>query len=260
MSDEAKREARGDQRTAEGSVEVEASHERVWRALTDAEELVRWFPLEASVERPGVGGRIWMSWGGEQGAWVAIEAWDPPRHLRTSWSWGEGPAQVTDYWLEGEGGRTRVRVVTSGFPADASWDDMVEGTRLGWLFELRQLQHYLERHDGEARRAVYIRRRVPLPREAAWERLTEGLDLAALAHDVVDRTPPWQFAAVSRDPPDGLLRLTIDPTHDDPDARDVSVWLCAWGTARERVDPAADHWRAELARLFPNGVALEADA
>ena len=34
----------------------------VWKALAEAEELARWFPLEARVT-PGVGGSIWLSWG-----------------------------------------------------------------------------------------------------------------------------------------------------------------------------------------------------
>jgi uncharacterized protein YndB with AHSA1/START domain len=247
------------ERSAEGRIEVRAPVERVWRALTEASELERWFPLESRVESPGEGGRIYMSWGGEYAGWSEIEAWDAPRHLRTSWGWSEGEAQVTDYWLEGDGETTRVRVVTSGFPADATWDDLVEGTRLGWLFELRQLKHYLERHADEDRRAAYIRRRVSLERSEAWRRLTDGLDVDHLAAEVVDRSPPWQLAAVAGEPADGLIRLTIDPTHHDPSLRDVTVWLCAWGDARAGVEEAAAHWRAELARLFPEGEALEAE-
>jgi hypothetical protein len=201
-----------------------------------------------------------MSWGNEMGEWSEIRAWEPPTLLRTAWSWGEGPARVTEYRLEADGGRTRVRVVTSGFPADASWDDMVEGTRLGWAFELRQLRHYLERHEGEDRRAAYIRRRVALPRAEAWERLMAGADLGDHAAEVFDRSPPWQLAAVATHPADGLLRLTIDPSHDDPSARDVSVWVSAWGEAAGAVPDAASHWRAELARLFPEGEPLEAGA
>lgn len=248
-------------RTAAGAVELDAEVERVWRALTEAAELERWFPLEARVE-PGPGGRIWMSWGGEYGAWSDIEVWDAPRHLRLSWSFGDEPPQVTDYHLEGEGGRTRVRVVTSGFPADASWDDLVEGTRLGWRFELAQLKHYLERHEGEERHASFLRRRVSLAREEAWERLMGpgGVSLEAVVARVVDRSPPWQVAAVTRDPADGLLRLTIDPTHSDPGLRDVSVWLSAWGGAGATVPEAARAWSERLARLFPDGEALEADA
>ena len=102
-------------RAARGETLIDAPPERVWRALTEARELERWFPLEAEVE-PGPEGRIWMGWGNEFGAWSRIRVWDPPHHLRTEWIMTEGgEGQITDYHLEGEGGHTRLRVVTSGF-------------------------------------------------------------------------------------------------------------------------------------------------
>src|SRR5689334_14016537 len=69
-------------RALEDRIVLDASVEAVWRALTDAEELMRWFPLQATVE-PGVGGTITLSWGesGAGGATIAI--WEPNRRLRT---------------------------------------------------------------------------------------------------------------------------------------------------------------------------------
>lgn len=64
-------------RSATGRVEVEASPERVWKALTDAAELVRWFPLEARVE-PGEGGTVFMSWKNEYAGESKILAWRRP--------------------------------------------------------------------------------------------------------------------------------------------------------------------------------------
>ena len=113
----------------------------MWQALTDASELERWFPLEARVT-PGEGGSIYMSWKNEYTGESSILVWDPPHHLRTSWGFdATGQSQVTDYLLEGRGRRTVLRVVTSGFPLDASWDGWVEGTRRGWVFELSALKH-----------------------------------------------------------------------------------------------------------------------
>jgi len=247
-------------RRATGEIEIDAPVEQVWKAVTEARELERWFPLEAEVE-PGPDGRIWMSWGNEFGAWSTIQAWDPPHHLRAEWVMTEGgAAQVTDYRLEGRGGKTWMRVVTSGFPADASWDDMVEGTRLGWIFELRQLKHYVERHSGEDRRAAYRRRRVGLSREEAWARLVApGGAADGLGGEIFDRTPPWQLAAVSAGPGDGIIRLTVDPSHDEPEARDVSVFVAGWGVDAARVGEVAETWRARLADLFPDGRALDAE-
>jgi uncharacterized protein YndB with AHSA1/START domain len=51
-AEEAKKERR-----VEREIEINAVVEDVWKALTDANELARWFPLEARVT-PGVGGKI----------------------------------------------------------------------------------------------------------------------------------------------------------------------------------------------------------
>jgi uncharacterized protein YndB with AHSA1/START domain len=57
-------------RAADVSLEIAASIEDVWRALTDPQELRRWFPLDATVT-PGEGGRMFLSWGD---AWMARHA------------------------------------------------------------------------------------------------------------------------------------------------------------------------------------------
>lgn len=245
-------------RDARGEIVIEAPVERVWQALTEAEELEAWFPLDARVE-PGLGGRIQMSWGHEYDEGLRIEVWDPPRHLRTTWGWGGERPQITDYHLQGTDGSTTLRVVTSGFPEGTEWDDIVEGTRLGWFFELQQLKHYLERHAGKRRHAVFLRRRVPLERGEAWARLNGpgGVFMAEIQGAVLDHSPPWQFAAVLDDPQGGLLRVTVDPTHTDPDRRDVSVWLAAWGADQGALNASAERWRRVLDTLFPDAVTLD---
>ncbi len=168
-------------RSAEGEIDVRASADRVWQALTDERELIRWFPLDAKVE-PGPGGSFYLSWLNEFAATAEIQVWDPPRHLRTGWKFhDEGAAQVTDYYVETKGGRTVVRAVTSGFPLDPAWDGWVEGTNRGWAFELRSLKHYLERHVGEPRHVVYLRRRTPVSNQEAWARLSGEEEFVALA-------------------------------------------------------------------------------
>jgi uncharacterized protein YndB with AHSA1/START domain len=247
-------------RSAQGQVEINASPERVWRALTDAGELERWFPLDARVE-PGPGGTIWMSWRNEFAGAMKILVWDPPRHLQTSWSFHEAdqPAQITDYVLETRQGKTVLRAVTSGFPLDASWDNWVEGTNRGWAFELRSLKHYLERHAGETRHVVYLRRRIPLTNVEGWARLQgpAGLGAWLAGGEPFDRRPALQYAAVVSDPPDALFRVSIEPgAGPASNERDVVLWLSAWGDQERRTAQIRTEWTSLLERLYPEGTAL----
>lgn len=249
-------------RSVFGDIEIDAPPERVWAALTEAAELVRWFPLEARVE-PGEGGSILMSWKNEYAAESAILAWEPYRRLAISWSWddtGEQPPQVTEYRLERDGERTVVRVVTSGFPDDPSWDAFVEGTERGWRFELRSLKEYLERHAGEERDVVYLRRRTDVSAAEAWQRLfgTDGLGARPFEDPPLDGTvfddePHRQYAVVLDGLGGALVRVSVEPTPAGLDTRDVTLWLQAWGEAREPLRAFESTWRSLLERLFPEG-------
>jgi len=241
-------------RKAEGSVEIAASPDMVWRALTDATELARWFPLEARVE-PGEGGSVYMSWKNEYAGESKILVWDPPHHLRTTWGFDpHGVAQVTDYLLEARSGNTFLRVVTSGFPEGASWDAWIEGTRRGWVFELASLKHYLERHRGEDRQVAYVRRRVPLTHQQIWDRLLDAASGLPLRRGrTVDDEPLVQYAAVVDDPADSLMRVSVEPCLPTIDARDVTLWLSAWGPTRGAVSALEQQWSQALVGLFPEG-------
>jgi uncharacterized protein YndB with AHSA1/START domain len=244
-------------RTAEGRVTITAPAERVWKALTDAEELTRWFPLDARVE-PGPGGTVYMSWRNEFAAEMKILVWDPPHHLRTAWAFhqGEEPAQVTDYLIETTRGTTTVRAVTSGFPLDASWDGWVEGTIRGWAFELRSLRHYLERHAGEPRHVAYVRRRVPLTPADAWARLAADRELGPwlTAGRAFDASPGRQYAAVADDPADAMFRVSVEPAGPGSPQPEVVFFLSAWGDQTGAVDAIRGTWARGLERLYPDGV------
>jgi len=243
-------------RSAEGEITVDASAERVWQALTEAAELERWFPLDAKVE-PGAGGHIWMSWRNEYAGKMKILVWNPPSQLRTAWIFHEGEetGQVTDYLIETRGGGTVVRAVTSGFPMDASWDGWVEGTRRGWAFELRSLKHYLERHPGENRQVVYLRRRVALSKDEAWARLQSEPLLAGLVAEsrLFDRKPASQIAAVT--PQSDMFRVSVGPGGPAVQQPEIVFWLSAWGKQEARIEEIRTKWAAMLERVFPEGTA-----
>jgi uncharacterized protein YndB with AHSA1/START domain len=243
-------------RSAEGEIEINATPEQVWQALTDAKELIRWFPLDARV-KPGLGGSVYLSWLNEFAATTEIQVWDPPRHLRTGWSFHEeGPSQVTDYYVETRGGRTVVRAVTSGFPLEDSWDGWVKGTNRGWAFELRSLKHYLERHAGKPRHVVYLRRRISISNQEAWTRLSREKELAPwlTGGQVFDHRPAGQHAAIVNDPSDGLFRASVEPGGPGIDQREIVLWLSAWGDQARRVDELRTRWNSVLERLFPEEI------
>jgi uncharacterized protein YndB with AHSA1/START domain len=158
-------------RTVERDITIAAPIDVVWRALTDAEELTRWFPREARVTL-GPGGSIWMRWDDRYDAESLIEVWEPPRHLRIVFPAEGSRRLMTDYHLDGRGGSTVLRVVTSGFGAGADWDEYFLAVGTGWDFELRGLRHYLERHRSVSRLVVSAQAHHTSTHAAAWQRLT----------------------------------------------------------------------------------------
>ncbi len=149
-------------------IEVAASAAAVWKALTDAEELSRWFPLSARV-KPGPEGTIFLSWGPGCEGEARIDAWAPQKHLR----WIEkapGAADADGIAIEWRlepaaagGGKTLVRLVQSGFTGGNWSDEYFSSTEYGWGFMLVNLRHYLERHAGTPRQVAWPRLKVSVP-------------------------------------------------------------------------------------------------
>jgi uncharacterized protein YndB with AHSA1/START domain len=167
------------------SLDIDASPEEVWRALTEAEELVRWFSTEARVT-PGKGGSMLWSWGHGEDWETRIDAWEPGRLLRLVQEDArpydaqgrqlphgevESARIAMEFTLESRQGKTRLRLVHSGFGSGAAWDSEIEGVTEGWQAELRSLRHYLRRHRGRDRKAGRALVTTALPRDAAWARL-----------------------------------------------------------------------------------------
>ena len=75
-SDDSRPSGGGGTRQQTHEIVIDAPIEAVWKAITDGEELTRWFVEEATVE-PGVGGTITISWGGGDEGESRIEAWEP---------------------------------------------------------------------------------------------------------------------------------------------------------------------------------------
>lgn len=176
-------------RSVERVLEIGAPVERVWRALTEAQELERWFSPRAR-STPGEGGLITLRW--EDVDWeMPVLVWEPPRRLVLGDCGAGGSAKMggksldssplrIEYELEGHGGTTTLRMVHSGFGLGAEWDDAYDGVSCGWSYELRSLRHALERHPGQPRRVAFASRPVGDRADAARAALLSilGIDRA----------------------------------------------------------------------------------
>lgn len=136
------------------SIDVDATLDEVWQAVTTGEGIARWFAPHAAVT-PGEGGSVSVGWDPKEMWSQAITVWEPMRRMQTA---SEMPSKdgrmvrlTVDYHLEAHGGRVRVRLVHSGFDDSGSWDDYIDGLDAGWTFFLFNLKHALERHRGVPR-------------------------------------------------------------------------------------------------------------
>lgn len=264
------------------SLDLDATPDQVWQALTDADELVRWFSTGARVT-PGKGGTMLWSWGhGED--WVTrIDAWEPGKLLRlvqedarpydaqgNQLPPGEvEPARIAmEFSLETVQGKTRLRLVHSGFGHGTAWDAEVDGISEGWQAELRSLRHYLRRHRGRNRTAARGLINTTLPREAAWARLTgpggyrlspaapgegEGFEVVTpggtrYTGTVELNLPGQTLAGTIHELDDGWFRLLT--WRDAHGHTGVWAWLAAYADDATPVREFGAEAQAALERLF----------
>lgn len=261
-------------------IEIAAPAEVVWQALTDAAELVRWFPTAAGSNPDGT---VWMAFGEDFRFSSRVEAAERPRRLRTvpvlpPEVAASLPPMFTEITLEARGGSTVLRLVQSGFATGAGWDEEYEGTRTGWIFQLAALKHYLERHRGTDRELVWVRKIHGLPRAEAWARVerpgglfAEGLESVRAGHryrltlgsgDVLEGVvtrfdPPRDFSATVATLNDALLRIQCD---DLPmrGVRDTHFWLNTYGLPAGTAAELRARVTALLGQLFPEAAAQKA--
>lgn len=139
-------------------IEIDATRERVWHALTDAAELSAWF--QVSIEGAlAVGHEVWMTstHPGHVGQRfrVRIVEMSPPRRL--VWHWHPGavdpavdysrePMTAVTFTLEAKGAGTRLTVSETGFDeiSLARRAKVYEDNSQGWSDVLVWLQRHVE--------------------------------------------------------------------------------------------------------------------
>jgi len=137
---------------------IRAKPELVYRGLTSARELTRWWLQGAETDARNAG-RLRMVWprvraqdgvrapgfGEREGVFVDLE---PARKVAWLWKPARGergvPALVSIFILPARGGRSEVTLLHSGFPSAASADALYRGYACGWEDGLAKLKLYLE--------------------------------------------------------------------------------------------------------------------
>jgi uncharacterized protein YndB with AHSA1/START domain len=201
----------GPRRAIELDVTVDAPAAAVYAALTDPAQLASWFPPVASGSS-AVGGKLLISWGPALEWTTTVVTAEPNRHIR----WVDDPSSplAVDWWIEARGGKTLVRLVHSGWSADAGWDEQYDATSAGWQYFLFNLRHYLERHRGTRRVLVSARRPTTLPRAEVWDRLLGAAGFALNARDRSDvREDGRVLLQLGNDPQRFDIAHSVEPTH-----------------------------------------------
>jgi uncharacterized protein YndB with AHSA1/START domain len=130
-------------------LEIRAPRERVWAALTEPKQLLRWFPTKRAEIDLRPGGDALLEWD-EARAEAVVDVVEPPGRFVFRWR-PEGlgrPFTTVSFTLEdsADGAATHLTLVESGF---ASLPDQIEtqsqkGNDEGWAHELGELKEYLE--------------------------------------------------------------------------------------------------------------------
>jgi len=217
-------------RQHETVVEIPAPVEEVWKAITEASEVTRWFAPIARID-PRVGGEYFVSWGPGMEGPGTIEVFDAPHHLRKVTE--RGP--TLDFYLESKGGVTVLRLVHSGFLNTAEWDGEYNGTKAGWPIYFRILTHAITRHRGA---------------------VAHNMDLYGMSDEPVERIRE-KLAALAP----GGAKWWIWPEQNDAMVHAVAmamgaktmVWVnvATFGLSEEQAASIRREWQGKLDRVLP---------
>jgi uncharacterized protein YndB with AHSA1/START domain len=211
-------------RQHETVIELPASPERVWEAITTAGGMQTWFAPEARSDARE-GGEYFVSWGEGMDGGGTIEVFTPGQHLRLASA--RGPA--IDIYLTPEASGTTLRLVHSGFLSSSDWDSEFNGTKHGWPIMLRILQFSLAKYpDLPGKQGWFYAKVAP----AAVQALLAG-------RPVVYSDPPGELAVEWSDMGPGLIYADISKSA-------VSCNVVLYGDAIARLDEAVAYWKAAL--------------
>jgi uncharacterized protein YndB with AHSA1/START domain len=130
-------------RSLEKELFIKATPQRVFQALTEKEDLERWFLTKAEVDlRPG--GLIRFEWAPDAVEIGKILVLEPPHRISYTWeAFESGPTTIT-FALTAENDGTRLHLIHTGIGAGEDWDTYYTSVSGGWNAHLNDLTSWLE--------------------------------------------------------------------------------------------------------------------
>ncbi len=134
-------------------VDIASDPQKVWQALTQADNLRRWCSPGADI-RPKAGGLFRASVDRVIELEAHIDVYEPGRRLRLIYLPSKelpptDDAIVDDFILDPTAPGTIVRLLGSGIPATTDWDAQYKRLRMGWQAAMTRLKVFVERQMGE---------------------------------------------------------------------------------------------------------------
>jgi uncharacterized protein YndB with AHSA1/START domain len=247
--------------SSENRIEIKASPEQIWDALTQGEQLTRWFATDAKDAKPG--GNFFVSWKEHGPIDSPITVFEPGKHLQIASEMPGMPVPfATDFFIEAKGGVTLVRIVQSGFSVDAKWDDEFDAMTQGWGFFARNLRFYLERFAGQACVTIGFPVAQKANRDQAFDKFCKTLGLDAKELRVGNQStiklegfgdipvrpdvlvPPGGLGLIMGEKEDALLRIENFAKKDGAWAY---VMALDWNKDKSRMEKFSHALRAAMA-------------
>lgn len=243
-------------RAHETRIEIDAPIEEVWKALTEPDAIVRWFSPKSTVQ-PGAGGTMVADWGPGLEWKTVIEVWEPNQHLRLAETRDRimtaAPEEqrlepcrlVQDFYLEGQGGKTVLRLVHSGFGSSLEWNQEYEGTREGWASCFLRLKQVLEFHKKESVHNFIV---TTLCYATTYKQALEKLLASAPAKIDMRLRGEYMFCGLMPELNGSIVNISAQPS---TMGTVLYSEFALYGMSDDKAAAVKNTWRAALTRLFP---------
>jgi uncharacterized protein YndB with AHSA1/START domain len=197
----------------------------VWRALTEPDQVRRWFGWDYA----GLNDEVELMF-------VTNAKREPPGRILMFE--GEDQSAIE---VEADGAHTIVRVVYPASLDDVEVDDAYDQIEEGWRAFLLQLRDYLERHPGKRRRTIRLTSEAkPIAVLAAVAGEVEGESRRASPHLSVTTTESYG---------QGLVIVDSSEPLDSAESGRVNVTITTYGLDDERFARLRQRWQAILNEL-----------